>query len=94
MLLLRNALEAEDIPFIMGDGYYAFIDVSQVIENGGLEDSATLGSILAEDFGIAVVPGVFFSDAGANWVRFSYAQPPERTEKAVARFFEGLKSLG
>ena len=92
--VLKKALEAENIPFIIGDGYYAFIDVSQAIEAGGFEDSAALGSTLAEDFGIAVVPGVFFSNAGANWVRFSYAQPPERTEKAVARFFEGLKSFG
>lgn len=91
--VLRAALEAKNIPFIIGDGYYAFIDVTQAIEAGGLKDSAALGTILAEDFGIAVVPGVFFSQAGANWMRFSYAQPPERTEKAVARFFEGLKSF-
>ncbi|MEO1288114.1 MAG: pyridoxal phosphate-dependent aminotransferase [Chloroflexota bacterium] len=91
--VLRDALDAENMTYIMGDGYYAFIDVSQAIETGDLGDSEKLGSILAEDFGIAVVPGVFFSSAGANWVRFSYAQPPERTEKAVARFFEGLKSF-
>jgi len=92
--VLKAALDAENTNYIMGDGYYAFIDVSSAIEAGGLQDSEALGSTLAEDFGIAVVPGVFFSQAGANWVRFSYAQPPERTEKAVARFFEGLKSFG
>lgn len=91
--ILRAVLEAENANFIMGDGYYAFIDVTQFVEAGGYEDSAALGAYLAEEYGIAVVPGVYFSAAGANWVRFSYAQPPERTQAAVARFYEGLKSL-
>ncbi|GAB5490645.1 MAG: pyridoxal phosphate-dependent aminotransferase [Phototrophicaceae bacterium] len=92
--ILRAALDAENMNYIMGDGYYAFIDVSDAIGAGNYKDSEALGAYLAEDFGIAVVPGVYFSQAGANWVRFSYAQPPERTEKAVAQFFTGLKSLG
>lgn len=92
--ILRAALEAESMRFIMGDGYYAFVDVQRYIETAAYKDSSELGSYLAEDFGIAIVPGVYFSDAGANWIRFSYAQPPERTEKAVAQFFNGLKSLG
>ncbi|MGB7338692.1 MAG: pyridoxal phosphate-dependent aminotransferase [Phototrophicaceae bacterium] len=91
--VLKAALDAESMNYIMGDGYYAFIDVTHAIESGGFNDSEALGSRLAEDFGIAVVPGAFFSQAGANWVRFSYAQPPENTEKAVARFFDGLKSF-
>ncbi len=91
--ILRKALEAENIPHIIGDGYYAFINVSEYIEAGGYPNSEELGAYLAEDYGIAVVPGVYFSQAGADWVRFSYAQPPERTQKAVAQFFTGLKSL-
>jgi aspartate aminotransferase len=91
--ILRAALENSDLRFIMGDGYYAFIELSRQIEAGGFEDSAGLGSYLAEDFGIAVVPGVYFSDAGANWIRFSYALPPERTELAVKQFFTGINSL-
>lgn len=92
--VLRAALEAEGLDFVMGDGYYAFIDVSRYLQAAGYEDSATLGTFLAEEYGVAIVPGVFFSEAGAQWVRFSYAQPPERTEKAIARFLEGAKSLG
>jgi aspartate aminotransferase len=91
--ILRAALEAEKLRFIMGDGYYAFVDMTQYIEAAGYEDSAALGSYLAEEFGIAVVPGVYFSDAGANWLRFSYALPPERTAAAVAQLFKGAKSL-
>ncbi len=91
--VLRPVLEAEDMNFIMGDGYYAFIDMTRYVEAGGYEDTAALGQYLAEEHGIAIVPGVYFSQAGANWVRFSYAQPPERTRAAIDRMFEGLKSL-
>jgi aspartate aminotransferase len=91
--VLRAALEAEKMRFIMGDGYYAFVDMTRYIEAGGYADSAALGNYLAEEFGIAVVPGVYFSDAGANWIRFSYALPPERTSAAIAQLFKGAKSL-
>lgn len=91
--ILRQALEAENANFIMGDGYYAFIDVTTYVQAGGFNDGADLGQYLAEEYGIAVVPGVYFSPAGAMWVRFSYALPPERTEKAIKQFFVGLKSL-
>jgi hypothetical protein len=36
---------------------------------------------------------MYFSDAGMNWIRFSYALAPETTEKAVKRMFEGLNAL-
>lgn len=97
--VLREVLEQADVPYIIGDGYYGFIDVSKYIENGKLPngetpiDSADLGAFLGEQYGVTVVPGVYFSDAGANWVRFSYALPPEKTRKATLRLFEGLDSL-
>jgi len=92
--VLRAALEQEQTRFIMGDGYYAFIDCTPYIEAGGLKDSEELLKHLGEKHGIAVVPGIYFSDAGANWVRFSYALPPDKTAGAVARLFEGLHALG
>lgn len=91
--VLRTALEGSDLPFVIGDGYYAFIDVSRYVAAGGYAHTEELGGYLAEEFGIAVVPGVYFSDAGKNWVRFSYALPAERTQKAVEQFFKGLQSL-
>jgi aspartate aminotransferase len=96
--VLRGALEQSGVRFVMGDGYYAFIDLTKYIEGGkrpdgtGFTDSADLGAYLGENFGVTVVPGVYFSDAGRNWARFSYALPPEKTGKAIARFFEGLNS--
>jgi aspartate aminotransferase len=91
--ILREALAKSDMPHVLGDGYYAFIDVTRYVQAGGYEHTEGLGGYLAEEFGIAVVPGVYFSDAGANWVRFSYALPPQRSEKAVAQFMSGLQSL-
>lgn len=91
--VLTEALEAKNANYIIGDGYYAFIDVGRFIDASGYADSAELGSYLAEEHGIAIVPGIFFSDAGSRWVRFSYAQPPERTKAAAARLYEGLESL-
>jgi len=91
--VLRAALEKSDLPFIMGDGYYAFIDVTRYIEAGGFTDSADLGAWLGEHHGVTLVPGVYFSDAGKNWMRFSYAQTPEVTQGAFDRLQEGLASL-
>lgn len=92
--VLRTALESESAPFIMGDGYYAFIDCTQYIQAGGLADSEALLGYLGENYGVAVVPGIYFSNAGANWIRFSYALPPETTKGAVERLFQGLHALG
>jgi aspartate aminotransferase len=91
--VLRQALETEGVHFVMGDGYYAFIDCTPYIEAGGLSGSEALMTYLAQEYGIAVVAGAYFSDAGENWIRFSYALPPEKTSGAVKRLFEGLNAL-
>lgn len=91
--VLRAALEKSDIPFIMGDGYYAFLDMTRYIEAGGFTDSGDLGAWLGENHGVTLVPGVYFSDAGKNWMRFSYALPPEITAKTFERLQAGLNSL-
>jgi aspartate/methionine/tyrosine aminotransferase len=92
--VLRRELEASGVPFIMGDGYYAFIDCTRFIEAGGLKDSEDFMTFVAENYGVAVVAGVYFSQAGANWVRFSYALPPEKTEQAIRQFLKGAQALG
>lgn len=91
--VLREALTEFGIPFIMGDGYYAFIDCGEYIRDGGLGDSEGLLTFLGEHHGLAVVPGIYFSDAGADWVRFSYALTPEKTAGAAGRLFDGLRAL-
>jgi aspartate aminotransferase len=87
-LLLRNEME-----HIIGKGYYAFINVADYIKTKGWNDSEPLGQYLAENHGVAIVPGAFFSPFGNDWVRFSYATPAEKTEGAFARLLEGLNSL-
>jgi len=92
--ILRRELAATGVNAIMGDGYYAFIDCEPFIKAGGLADSEALMTYLSEQYGVAVVAGIYFSDAGKNWVRFSYALPPEKTEKAYKRMYEGMSKLG
>jgi len=87
-LLVRNEFE-----HIIGKGYYAFINVAEFIKAKGWKDSEPLGQHLAENHGIAVVPGAFFSPFGSDWIRFSYATPVERTKGAFERLLEGLRSL-
>ncbi len=92
--VMREMLAGKGINYVLGDGYYAFIDCTRAIEAGGLGDSEGLLTHLGQNFGLAVVPGIYFSDAGKNWVRFSYALPPEVTRGAMTRLFEGLNALG
>ncbi|NJL94017.1 MAG: pyridoxal phosphate-dependent aminotransferase [Anaerolineae bacterium] len=89
--VLRKLLEDHGYRHIMGDGYYAFVDVSRYCHDGF--DSIEIGTRLAENHGVAVVPGTHFSEAGSKWFRFSYATPPERTEGAFWRMHEGLNAL-
>ena len=91
--VMRSVLERSGIRNILGDGYYAFLDVGPVIDRAGLKDSAELGTILAERFGLAVVPGVYFSEFGGRWIRFSYALAPETTGRATGRLQEALSTL-
>ncbi|HEY2981029.1 MAG TPA: pyridoxal phosphate-dependent aminotransferase [Anaerolineales bacterium] len=87
-LLMRNELE-----HILGKGYYAFVKVGEFLESKGWANSEPLGQYLAENHGVAIVPGAFFSPFGNDWIRMTYATPVERTEGAFARLLEGLHSL-
>jgi aspartate/methionine/tyrosine aminotransferase len=91
--VLKSKLDGYGQNYVIGDGYYAFIDVEKYVHAGNYPDTHELLTFLGENYGVVVVPGVYFSDAGKYWVRFSYALPPEKTEKAIDRLFEGLNSL-
>jgi len=91
--VLRDLLVKNKFQHIIGKGYYAFINVGEFIQAKGWEDSEPLGQYLAENHGVAIVPGAFFSPFGGNWIRFSYATPAERTQGAFDRLVEGLNSL-
>jgi len=91
--VMQSFVDERGVRAILGKGYYAFLDVGPWMDNAGLADGAELGAILAEKFGLAVVPGSYFSDYGSRWIRFSYALPPEVTKAATYRLWEGLSSL-
>jgi aspartate aminotransferase len=92
--VLRRFLQEHGLAHILGQGYYAFVHVRPWLRAAGWEDSAPLGQYLAEEHGVAVVPGAFFSPYGGEWIRFSYATPPERTLGAAERLLAGLQALG
>jgi aspartate/methionine/tyrosine aminotransferase len=69
------------------------MNVGEFIQAKGWADTEPLGQTLAENHGVAIVPGAFFSPFGGEWIRFSYATPVERTEGAFNRLMEGLNSL-
>jgi aspartate aminotransferase len=92
-IALKPLLEQKGFQHIIGKGYYAFINVGEYIKAKGWADSEPLGQYLAENFGVAVVPGAFFSPFGNDWIRFSYATPVERTQGAFERLVAGLESL-
>ncbi len=90
--VVESFLAEHEIRHILGKGYYAFLDMTPWLEHAGLSDTSELGTVLAEQFGLAVVPGGFFSDFGKNWIRFSYALPPETTSGALDRLWFALTS--
>jgi aspartate/methionine/tyrosine aminotransferase len=92
-VVLKRLLGDSGLQHIIGKGYYAFINVGDFIHARGWEDSEPLGQYLAEEHGVAVVPGAFFSPFGGDWLRFSYATPAERTEGAFHRLLQGLNAL-
>jgi len=90
---LRAFLNSHGFTSILGKGYYAFIYVQPWLERKAWQDSEPLGKYLAEEHGLAIVPGAFFSPFGGEWIRFSYAQPVEKTLGAARRLLEGLNAL-
>jgi aspartate aminotransferase len=92
-VVLKKLLAESGMQHIIGKGYYAFMNVANFVKAKGWADSEPLGQYLAENHGVAIVPGAFFSPFGNDWIRFSYATPAERTEGAFKRLQEGLESL-
>ena len=92
--VLKSFLDEHGFKYILGKGYYAFIHVGDWLKSRGWEDSEPFGQYIAEEHGVAVVPGTFFSPFGGEWVRFSYATPADRTQGAAERLLQGLQGIG
>ena len=91
--VLKKFLDENNFTYILGKGYYAFLNLGAWVAKTGWQDTEPFGSFLAEEHGLAVVPGVFFSSFGGDWVRFSYATPPDVTLGALKRLKEALGSI-
>jgi len=92
--VVREFLKANGYHAIIGDGgYYAFIDCGEAMAAGNIPDSPELIEYMAENYGITAIAGSYFSDAGRNWIRFSYALPVETTKAALEHFDQALKAL-
>jgi len=90
---LRRFVAEHGLTAVLDQGYYAFIHVGRWLQARGWPDSEPLGEYLAEEHGVAIVPGAYFSAFGGEWIRFSYATPLERTLGAAKRLLEGLDAL-
>lgn len=92
--IVRQFFKERGYQVIIGTGgYYAFVNCAEPIQKGGYADSDAFVQYLCANYGVAVIPGIHFSEAGKNWIRFSYALPPEKTRKALERFDEGFQSV-
>ncbi len=91
--VLKKFLDEHHFTYILGKGYYAFIHVGDWLKSKGWTNTEPMGQYFAEEFGLAIVPGAFFSAYGGEWIRFSYATPVERTLGALERLVQGLNSL-
>ncbi|MAQ36844.1 MULTISPECIES: pyridoxal phosphate-dependent aminotransferase [Thioclava] len=61
--------------------FYLYADVSELTE-----DSAAFAAEILESVGVAVTPGMDFDPhRGAQTIRFSYAQSPERVAEGIKR---------
>jgi aspartate aminotransferase len=91
--VVAQFVEEHGIRAVLGDGYYAFMDMGPWLDRAGMADTGDLGTTLGERFGLAIVPGVYFSEFGGRWIRFSYALPPVVTRGATERLWDALGSL-
>ncbi len=69
---------------LQSDGtFYAFPDVTGLIESCGCKDDAELAELLLEEVGLALVPGTAFGAVGH--MRLSYAASMETLQDAITR---------
>jgi len=106
--IVRRRLSELGYRFIADQGYYAFINIwpwlgkklPDGIEVEGskpgtmtdrVESVAVLKSYLTAHCGLAVIHGSVFKQP--EFVRFSYANAPEYTDRSISRLHESLEAL-
>lgn len=95
---LAEALAAPCMPRLRatssGAGFYHWFDVSEADREWALGEAMTAGERVAqhllERHRVAVVPGIAFGPAGADFIRVSFAGPRSALEAAVERISSAL----
>jgi aspartate aminotransferase len=72
--------------------FYAFPDVSGVLEASGLT-SPQLADRLLEEHGVALLPGTGFGAAGASHLRISFAGTADAVRDGLARLARGIAAI-
>lgn len=85
--IVKSFLDKHRIRAIVDQGYYAFIDVEEWLLKECMSSSSELGIWLARHHGFAIVPGSYFHEVASNWIRFSYALPPEETKRNLEKLY-------
>ncbi len=88
--LFREWVTQQGHEAIVGQGYYAFLNVSRFLGQG-VHDVDALTAHLTAHHGLAVIPGSVFHQP--DWIRFSLANTPEVTRGAITRLDHALASL-
>lgn len=84
--------EINDISYIEPVGaFYAFIDISKILEKYNIKDSLEFSKLLLEDKQVVVIPGVAFGLN--NYIRLSYATSYENIEQGINRIKEFVNNL-
>ncbi|MBF0620824.1 MAG: aminotransferase class I/II-fold pyridoxal phosphate-dependent enzyme [Magnetococcales bacterium] len=66
--------------------FYIYADATHVLKKTGLDDAQQLCTVILNDVGVAITPGLDFGQYRSNvHVRFSYAVGPERVEEGLMR---------
>jgi aminotransferase len=79
------------VPSRLDGGFYAFVGVRDfaLLHHLVPDDGQTTGEAVAEHMlhkrGVAVVPGSAFGNAGADYVRMSFAGDPQQLDDAVCK---------
>ncbi|WP_435068098.1 pyridoxal phosphate-dependent aminotransferase [Haloplanus sp. C73] len=76
-----------DLGYTPQGAYYLLADVSHLPG-----DSLDIATLLLEEAGVAVTPGVDFGSEAAGYLRFSYATDVEAIETAIARIERVLET--
>jgi aspartate/methionine/tyrosine aminotransferase len=80
-VLVAGLNELPNVTCLVPDGaFYAFPNISKITR-----DDQRLGSYLLEEAGVGLLGGSCFGEAGAGYLRISYASPIENLEEALRR---------